>query len=163
MKKDTLFKHKKVVITCEENMGDANECWKLLEPPAKHEKVSKGRKTNVICGQCNKPGHSKEHCHWNPDNSSNKLKDKNEVVVNGVSIQPNGTRIKFNNKGGRKEANKYNSIIYCCFIYNFVEHKIYDYPHKDAIQDMFREKATTTTPKEDDVVVNMVLAITTHS
>jgi hypothetical protein len=35
MKKDTLFKHKKVVITCEESMGNANEYWKLLKPPTK--------------------------------------------------------------------------------------------------------------------------------
>jgi hypothetical protein len=49
MKKDTLFKHKEVVITCEENMGNANEYWKLLEPLTKQEKVSKGRKTYVIC------------------------------------------------------------------------------------------------------------------
>ncbi len=30
MKKDTLFKHKEVIIICEENMGDANDtgnCW----------------------------------------------------------------------------------------------------------------------------------------
>jgi hypothetical protein len=40
---------------------------------------------------------------------------------------------------------------------------IYDYPPKDAIQTMFREKAIMATPKEDNVVVNMVLAITTYS
>ncbi len=48
--------------------------------------------------------------------------------------------------------NKYGSIIYCYFIYNFVEHKIYDYPHKDAAQAMFREKAAMVTPKEDDAL-----------
>jgi hypothetical protein len=34
-------------------------------------------------------------------------------------------------------------------------------PHKDKAQAMFREKATTTTPKKDDVAINMVMAITT--
>jgi hypothetical protein len=34
-KKDTLFKHKEVVVTCEKNMGDANEYQKLLELPTK--------------------------------------------------------------------------------------------------------------------------------
>jgi hypothetical protein len=31
MKKDTLFKYKEVVVTCEEIMGDANEYRKLIE------------------------------------------------------------------------------------------------------------------------------------
>jgi hypothetical protein len=43
MKKDTLFEHKEVGVTCEESMGNANEYQKLLEPPTKHEKVSEGR------------------------------------------------------------------------------------------------------------------------
>jgi hypothetical protein len=63
MKKDTLFEHKEVAITCEESMGDTNEYWKLLEPPTKEEKVSEGRRTYVIYGQCNIQGYSKEHCH----------------------------------------------------------------------------------------------------
>jgi hypothetical protein len=84
MKRDTLFKHKEVVVICKENMGDTNEYRKLLEPPTKQEKNNEGRRIDVICGQCNKLGHSKEHCHWNPNNSNNKLKDKKEVVMNGV-------------------------------------------------------------------------------
>jgi hypothetical protein len=63
MKRDTFFEHKEVVITREESMGDANEYQKLLEPPTKQKKASKGRRTNVIYNQCNKPRHSKEHCH----------------------------------------------------------------------------------------------------
>jgi hypothetical protein len=35
MKWDTLFEHKEVAVICEESMGDANEYWKLLEPPTK--------------------------------------------------------------------------------------------------------------------------------
>jgi hypothetical protein len=54
MKKDTLFEHKEVVVTCEKNMVNANEYQKLLEPPTKHEKVSKGKWTYVIYDQCNK-------------------------------------------------------------------------------------------------------------
>jgi hypothetical protein len=50
-------------MTCEESMGDTNEYYKLLEPPTKWEKTSKGRWTYVIYSQCNKPKHSKEHCH----------------------------------------------------------------------------------------------------
>ncbi len=92
MKKDTRCKHKEVKITCEESMGDANEYWKLLEPLTKHEKTNEGRKIDVICGQCNKLGHSKEHCHWNPNNLNNKLKDKKEVTTNGVSAQLGGAK-----------------------------------------------------------------------
>jgi hypothetical protein len=93
MKRDTLFKHKEATITCEESMGDINEYWKLLEPLTKQEKTSRRRKICVICGQCNKLGHSKEHCHWNPNNPNNKLKDKKEVAMNGVLAQPSCARI----------------------------------------------------------------------
>jgi hypothetical protein len=34
-KKDTLFEHKEVAVTCEKGMGDANEYQKLLEPLTK--------------------------------------------------------------------------------------------------------------------------------
>jgi len=64
----------------------------LLEPLTKQEKTNKGRKIDVICGQCNKPRHSKEHCHWNPNNLNNKLKDKKEVATNGVLAQLGGTK-----------------------------------------------------------------------
>lgn len=83
--------------------------------------------------------------------------------MNGVSAQIGGSsRNKFGNKRGCGKINKYGSIIYCCFICNCVEHKIYDYPHKDVIQAMFREKALVVTFEEDNVVINMVLAITTY-
>jgi hypothetical protein len=60
-------------------------------------------------------------------------------------------------------VNKSGSIIYHYFIYNSIEHKIYDYPYKDASQAMIKEKVTAATPKKDNVVVNMVSTITTCS
>jgi hypothetical protein len=48
MKRDTLFEHKEVAITCEESMGDTNEYQKLLEPTTEQKKVSKGRWIDVI-------------------------------------------------------------------------------------------------------------------
>ncbi len=84
-----------------------------------------------MCAQCNKQAHSRECSHWNPDNPKNKLKDKKEVAMNGVLAQiSGGTRNKFDNKGHHGDVKKFDSIIYYCFIYNYVEHKIYDYPHK---------------------------------
>ncbi len=53
MKRDTLFEHKEAIVTYEENMGDANEYRKLLEPPTKHKKANEGRRTNLIYNQCN--------------------------------------------------------------------------------------------------------------
>jgi len=133
MKKDTLFEHKKVATTCEESMADANEYQKMLEPLTKHEKVSKGKQIDAICAQCNKQAHSKERSHWNPNNPKNKLKDRKEVTMNGVLAQiGGGTRNKFDNKGHHGDGKKIDSIIYCYFNYNYVEHKIYDYPHKYA-------------------------------
>ncbi len=99
----------------------------------------------------------------NPNNLNNKPKNK-EVTVNGVLAKTNGgTRNKSSNRRGHKEANKYGLIIYRYFICNFIEHKVYDYLHKDVAQAMFKEKATTTTPKKDDVTVNMVFVIIIHS
>jgi hypothetical protein len=84
--------------------------------------------------------------------------------VNGILTQTSGgVRKKSDNKRGLREVNKFNSIIYHCFVYNSIEHKIYNYHNKDAIQVMFREKATLVTPKKEDVAINMILAITTHS
>ncbi len=91
------------------------------------------------------------------------MKDKKEVPMNRVLTQLGGTWTKFGNNGGHGEVNKSDSIIYHYFIYNSIEHKIYDYPYKDASQAMFKEIATTITPKKDNVVVNMVLTIITCS
>jgi len=83
--------------------------------------------------------------------------------VNGVTAQiGRGASNKFGNKRGHKKTNKSSSIIYYCFIYNYVEHKIYNYPHKDVAHIMFKEKATTIAPKKE-VIFNMVLVVTTHS
>jgi hypothetical protein len=59
--------------------------------------------------------------------------------MNGVLAQSNGnTKNKSNNKGSWGEVNKFGSIIHRCFIYNFIKHKIYDYPFKYVTQEMFR-------------------------
>ncbi len=82
--------------------------------------------------------------------------------MNGVLAQTSGgIRNKSDNKGGHEKANKFGSIIYCCFICNSIEHKIYNCPHKDVAQVMFRKKVVTATPKKENVVVNMVLVVIT--
>ncbi len=74
------------------------------------------------------------------------------------------TRNKSSTKGGHGEANKSSFIIYWCFFCNSIEHKIYNYLHKDAVHVMFKEKATMATfKKENYVTINMVLVITTYS
>jgi hypothetical protein len=85
------------------------------------------------------------------------VKKKKEVTMNGILAQPSGTWNKFDNKGGHRKANKSSSIIYYCFICNFIEHKIYDYLHKDITQVMFKEKGVVVAPKKDNVAINMVL------
>jgi hypothetical protein len=84
--------------------------------------------------------------------------------MNGVSTQiSGGIGNKFGNKRGHGEANKSNSIIYWCFIYNFIEHKIYNCPHKDSTHAMFKKKAAAVASKKENVFVNMVLIVTTHN
>jgi hypothetical protein len=41
------------------------------------------------------------------------------------------------------------------------KHKIYDYLRKDTAQVTFKEKAKAIAPQKDDVVINMVLVVTT--
>jgi hypothetical protein len=38
MKQDILLFRNEAIVTCKESMGDANEYWKLLEPPPKFKK-----------------------------------------------------------------------------------------------------------------------------
>ncbi len=91
--------------------------------------------------------------------------------MNGVSTLIGGCIInKSGTKGGHGEANKSNSIIYWCIIYNYIEHKIYDYLHKDVIHVMFTKKATMMLGglkglrfRKEDVTINMVLAINTYN
>jgi hypothetical protein len=84
--------------------------------------------------------------------------------MNGVLAQTNGgTRNRSNNKGGHEKANKFGSIIYCCFICNSIKHKIYNYPHKDIAQAMSMKKVVVTTTKKGNVIVNMVLVVITFS
>jgi hypothetical protein len=64
---------------------------------------------------------------------NNKFKDKKEIEMNRVLAQLGGTGNKSDNKRGHREANKFGSIIYHCFICNFIENKIYECLHKDAI------------------------------
>jgi hypothetical protein len=94
---------------------------------------------------------------------NNKLKDKKKVAMNGILAQLGNIGNKFDYKGGHEESNKFESIISCCFVYNFVEHNIYDCPHKDTTQAMFRGNVATIAPKKDNVVVNMVSIVTTYS
>jgi hypothetical protein len=44
-----------------------------------------------------------------------------------------------------------------------MDHKIYDYPHKKATHVMFSEKVVTIKVKNEHVVMNMVLAMTTRN
>jgi hypothetical protein len=52
--------------------------------------------------------------------------------MNKVSTRLNSIGNKIVNKRGCGKANKFDSIIYHCFIYGFVEHKIYVRLHKDV-------------------------------
>jgi len=82
--------------------------------------------------------------------------------MNGVSAQINGgTTNKSGNKSSWGEINKSGSIISQCFVYSFIEHKIYNYPLKGVTQEMFKEKVTMVEANKN--VVNMVMAITTYS
>jgi hypothetical protein len=48
MKWDILFLHKNVAITCKENMSDANEYEKILEPPSTLQKIANSKNNELI-------------------------------------------------------------------------------------------------------------------
>jgi hypothetical protein len=56
--------------------------------------------------------------------------------------------VAYGNKRNLGKVTKSNSIIYHCFICSFVEHKTYDYLHKNVVHAMLREKAMAITPKK---------------
>lgn len=58
MRRNNLFLHKKVAMTCEEGMGDVNEYRKLLEPPPKSEKIVDSN--GLVCNQCKNSSHTKD-------------------------------------------------------------------------------------------------------
>jgi hypothetical protein len=63
----------------------------------------------------------------------------------------------------KEVVEKQTNMVHHYFIYNFIEHKFYDYPRRDVVQAMFKEKAMVITPKKDNVVVKMVFVVTTHN
>ncbi len=71
-------------------MADAKEDQKLLKPPKNPKKTPNNPRNERMCGFCHKPMHLKEHCHWNPKNPNNKLKDKKRILVNEVSPKTRG-------------------------------------------------------------------------
>jgi hypothetical protein len=75
-----------------------------------------------MCGSCHKPTHLKEHCHWNPKNPNNKLKDKKRVLMNEVSLKTGEERVVIMKTKGKKKGN---SLIYSYFICNSLKQNIY--------------------------------------
>jgi hypothetical protein len=70
IKRNSLFEHKEVAVTCEESMGNPTEYQKFLEL-LKSDISNDEKCTNLVCSQCKKKGHNKQHCHWNLDNPNN--------------------------------------------------------------------------------------------
>lgn len=52
---------------------------------------------------------------------------------------------------------------YSCFICGGPNHKIYDHLHQQATLEMFKNKKTNFAPKKENVIVNMVLVVTTRN
>jgi len=70
IKHNNMFEHKEVAVTCEESMGNPTEYQKFLKPP-KSDISNDGKCTNLVCSQCKKKGHNKQHCHWNSKTPNN--------------------------------------------------------------------------------------------
>ncbi len=100
MKQDIILYHKEVAIGHEKMLEIHTTTKNLLEPltPQNISRTIESRKIDLICAQCKKPGHVKEKCHWNLDNSNKNLKQKsifhwqmkfwyNKTNANQISIE----------------------------------------------------------------------------
>ncbi len=88
------------------------------------------------------------------------LKEKKQVHVNEVYVQSKTTR----NPYKRNRNNKINNSTtqYSCFICGGSDHKIFDYLHCQATLEMLKNKKANFKSKKENVVINMVLAVTTR-
>ncbi len=94
----------------------------MLDSPTKLEKTQGNTRNEKMCSFYYKPMYLKECGHWNSMNPNKNLKDKKEVLVNDVCPQiARGMGDNHNKQGNRNQGG---SIVYCCFICNFVEHNI---------------------------------------
>jgi hypothetical protein len=137
MKRISLFEHKEVVATYEKNMGKPTEYWKLLEP-SKLDRNNDGKWIDLVCSQCKKQGHNKECYHWNLENLNNPLNQKKEALVNEMVAQTiKGIKIQVGKGSNWTNRNK---IVYQCYICTSPNHRIDDYPHRQATMEMFKRK-----------------------
>jgi hypothetical protein len=96
-----------------------------------------------------KSSHTKKHCQWNLNNLNNKLTKVKRFWL--MKSSPNITGESKNllvNNYNQNQSNKSGPIAYWCFICNFLEHKIFDYPHCQATQDMFKDKGSPMEPEK---------------
>jgi len=63
MTQHTLLEDKEITIICEENIGDAHNYQKLMEPPTpqKIDHPTKSNNINVVCEHYKKPKHLKKN------------------------------------------------------------------------------------------------------
>ncbi len=66
-------------------MINVEEYKNLLKALKILQKTLNNTKIEKVYGFHHKPGHLKEHYHWNPVNLNNKLNDKKKVSMNEVS------------------------------------------------------------------------------
>jgi hypothetical protein len=89
------------------------------------------------------------------------LKEKNEVHVNEVFAQLKIIGNPY--KGNRNNKINNTATQYSCFICGGPNHKISDHSHQQATLEMFKNKKTNFASKKENVVVNMVLVVTTRN
>jgi hypothetical protein len=163
MKRNTLIEHKEAIVVCEES-GPINLSYNVLLTTPKDNTVVKlvvpivTTKSTLTYTNCGKTGHSVETCY-------NKKRE--------VSIMPTIT-IKSIEPVIRTKTQpiKSGKILICypyIICYN-AEHRFRKCPRKIEIQNMLKTKPISFNvmtalqqPKTNNVLVNVIVAITTHS
>jgi hypothetical protein len=163
MTRNTLIKHKEVLIVCEESGPirlNYNVLLTTLEANVvvKHVVPIVTAKSTLTYTNCGKIDHSMETCH----------NMKREVLVVPTATIKSTEPIV----GTKIQPVKSRKILVCYpyIICYSIEHRYGESPRQIEVQNMFKTKpvssnATTTPkpPKTNNVLVNVVVAITPHN
>jgi len=161
MKRNTLIEHKEIVVVCEESGHVSMSYNVLLTKPKANAGVKLVVlvmivKSTLTCTDYGKTSHSMETYH---------NKKKNVLVVPIAKSTKHVIGTKTQLVKSRKIL-----VHYPCIICYNIGHRCGKCPRKIKVQNMFRIKpisfnATTTfkPPKSDNVLVNVIVVITTHN
>jgi len=136
VKRDTVIKHKEIIVICEKSemvIGNKNYLLTQLDSKSTTQSIVSYTITNqpLTCSKCGKIGHAKEICH-------NKKREEHVIHVVHIKVVELVSKVTTQLIKPIKVPLKYPCVIYFSF-----EHHAPDCPRNTKIQNMFQTKPTT--------------------